>query len=147
MRVADVLALTVVTVPPTDPYIAVPTLYKATWYQVSTATVPIVTALATSLVVPLLLMETWILVEFLTKYEEKYKTSFVINNLILDNEENLIEKEVFQSSKSCPTCGLFNNIIKTIQIRAGDEIEDIFLTCFNRSCPSFLQEINITKIF
>ena len=64
------------------------------------------------------------------------KKKINMNNLE-NKDNNTIETKNLNSNNRCPSCGTTNYLIKTRQTLAGDEIETIYLTCYNKKCLKF----------
>ena len=57
-----------------------------------------------------------------------------INIETLTKKDESINTDNLKSNNKCMFCGTTNNLIKTRQTLAGDEIETIYLTCYNKLC-------------
>lgn len=79
-----------------------------------------------------------ILKNFIEEYKELNNKQFNLDTFlnIKENKEEYKEEE-YKSDYQCPYCKEYKNIIKTVQIRASDEPEDIMLTCLNKECTNF----------
>jgi hypothetical protein len=84
-----------------------------------------------------------ILLDYLKKYKKIYSKQFDIKEFFEDKKIFNFNKE-FKSSVKCSYCNTYNNLIRSQQILCGDEIESVFLICYNKECEKFNIEQDLT---